>query len=548
MYNHIFNSKTKTITSAAGILAAAALISGLLGLFRDRLLAGSFGGGDLYKLDIYFAAFRIPDFISVVLIMGAISAAIIPIFSEYLVRSHEQAWKFFSNLVNIFFISLIVISGILIIFVPQILSVITPGFVGDKKESAILLTRIMFLSPILLGISNIISGVLRVFKRFLITSLAPIMYNLGIIFGIIFFVPLMGLKGLAWGVVFGAFLHLLIQIPILLKVGFRPKKILDFSEPGFLRAVKLTIPRAIGLAAGQINLIVITAIGSTLAAGSIAVFSLANNLQNLPITLIAVSFSTAAFPFLALYFSKKDKEKLIQEFSSVFRQILFLIVPISVLIFILRAQVIRVIYGTGKFTWSDTQLTAACLGLFSFAIFAYALVLLISKTFYAFQETKIPALVTLFTVGLNITLCYFFVWALSFENSFQRFLISFLDLQGIKENSIIGLPLALTVSGIFQVSLLLILLYRKIGDFRIKEIFESCIKILASSILLGFACYFVRQYIAEFVNMQTFLGIFSQAALAGIAGVIVFIISAFALKSPEIKALKTVISRKINGN
>jgi len=546
MYNHIFNSKSKTITSAAGILAAAALISGLLGLFRDRLLAGSFGAGN--ELDIYYAAFRIPDFISFVLIMGAISAAIIPIFSEYLVRSREQAWRFFSNLVNLFFISLIIISAILIIFVPQILSVIAPGFTGDKKESAVLLTRIMFLSPILLGISNIISGILRVFKRFLVTSLAPIMYNVGIIFGIIFFVPSMGLKGLAWGVVFGAFLHLLIQIPILLKVGFRPKKILNFSEPGFLRAVKLTIPRAIGLAAGQINLIVITAIGSTLAAGSIAVFSLASNLQKLPITLIAVSFSTAAFPFLALYFSKRDKEKLIQEFSSVFRQILFLIVPISILIFILRAQIVRIILGTGKFGWADTQLTAACLGIFSFAIFAYALVLLISKTFYAFQNTKIPAVVALLTVGLNIALCYFFVWVLTFENSFQRFLISFLDIQGIKENSVIGLPLALAVSGIFQISLLLILLYKKIGDFRIKEIFESFIKILASAVLLGLACYFVRQSVAGFVNMQTFAGIFSQAALASIAGVIVFIASAFALKSPEIKALKTVISRKINGD
>ena len=546
MYNHIFNSKSKTITSAAGILAAAALISGILGLFRDRLLAGSFGAGD--ELDIYYAAFRIPDFISFVLIMGAISAAIIPIFSERLVRSHEQAWRFFSNLVNLFFISLIVISAVLIIFVPQILSIIVPGFVGDKKDTAVLLTRIMFLSPILLGISNIISGILRVFRRFLVTSLAPIMYNLGIIFGIMFFVPLMGLKGLAWGVVFGAFLHLFVQIPILLKVGFRPKRVLNFFEPGFLRVVKLTIPRAIGLAAGQINLIVITAIGSTLTAGSIAVFSLANNLQKLPITLIAISFSTAAFPFLVLYFSKRDKEKLIQEFSSVFRQILFLIVPVSILIFILRAQIVRVILGTGKFGWADTQLTAACLGIFSFAIFAYGLVLLISKTFYAFQNTKIPALVALLTVGLNIVLSYFFVWVLSFENAFQGFLISFLDLQGIKENSVIGLPLALAVSGIFQISLLLMLLYKKIGDFRIKEIFESCIKILASSVLLGLASYFVRQYIAEFVNMQTFAGVFFQAALASMAGVIVFIISAFALKSPEIKALKTVISRKINGD
>ncbi|PIS40282.1 MAG: murein biosynthesis integral membrane protein MurJ [Candidatus Nealsonbacteria bacterium CG08_land_8_20_14_0_20_36_22] len=542
MYNHIFNSQTRTITSAAGILAVSSLLSGLLGLFRDRLLAGSFGAGN--ELDIYYGAFRVPDFISMVLVMGAISAAIIPIFSSYLVRSRQEAWEFFANLLNLFLFFLIIISVILIIFVPQILSLIVPGFSGEKKELTITLTRIMFLSPIFLGISNTISGVLRVFRRFLVTSIAPIMYNLGIIFGILFFVPWLGLNGLAWGVVFGGFLHFFIQLPILLKTGFKPKIILNFSHPGFIKTIKLTLPRALGLAAGQINLIVITAIGSTLAAGSIAVFNLANNLQNLPITLIAISFSTAAFPFLALYFSKKDKEKLLEEFSSVFRQILFLIVPVSILIFILRAQIIRVILGTGKFGWADTQLTAACLGIFSFAIFAYGLVLLISKTFYAFQNTKIPALVTLFTVGLNIVLCYFFVRVLGFENTFQSFLINFLDLQGIKDNSVIGLPLALAVSGIFQISLLLFLLYKKIGDFRIKEIFESCIKILASGVLLGFACYFVRQTIAEFVDMQTFWGIFCQAALASIVGIIVFIASAFALKSPEIKALKTLIYRK----
>jgi len=517
MYNRILNSKTNTIATAAGILATASLISGLLGLFRDRLLAGSFGGGDLYKLDIYFTAFRIPDFISTVLVMGAISAAIIPIFSEYLARSHEEAWKFFSNLINLFFISLIGISLILIVFVPQILTLIAPGFSGAKKESAVLLTRIMFLSPILLGISNILSGILRVFKRFLVTSLAPILYNIGIIIGIIFFVPSMGLKGLAWGVVLGAFLHLLIQIPILFKLGFKPRKLLDFSEPGFLRAIKLTIPRAIGLAAGQINLIVITAIGSTLVAGSIAIFNLANNLQKLPITLIAVSFSTAAFPFLAVYFSRQERGKLIEEFSKVFRKILFFIIPISILIFILRIQIVRVILGSGQFSWADTQLTAACLGIFSFGIFAYGLSMLVSKTFYAFQNTRIPATITLITVGLNVFLCYFFVWLLSFNNMFQSFVV-------------IGLPLALAVSGIFQLFLLLIMLYKKIGSFGARKIFESGIKILASGVLLGLACYFVRQYVAGLVDMQSFMGIFTQAALASIAGTAVYFLSTFLLR------------------
>jgi len=534
MYNRILNSKTKTINSAAGILAVASLISGLLGLFRDRLLAGTFGAG--LELDIYYASFRIPDFISTVLVMGAISAAIIPIFSQYVVRSREEAWRFFSNLINLFFVSLVIISFFLIIFVPQILSFVAPGFSGDKKESAVLLTRIMFLSPIILGISNIISGVLRVFKRFLVTSLAPIMYNLGIIFGIVFLVPFLGLQGLAWGVVFGAFLHFFIQIPILLKLGFNLKIIFDIFDPGFLKTIKLTFPRAVGLAAGQINLIVITAIGSTLASGSIAVFSLANNLQNLPITLIAVSFSIAAFPFLALYFSQQNKEKMIKEFSLVFRQIIFFIVPISILIFLLRAQIIRIILGTGRFGWADTQLTAACLGIFSFAVFAYSLTLLISKTFYAFHNTKIPALITLFTVILNIVLCFVFVWLLSFENVFQRLLINILDLEGIKDNSVIGLPLALTISGLFQVCLLLVMLYRKIGNFRTGEIFDSFVKVLASGVLLGLACYFVRQITASFVDMQTFAGISIQGFLAGLFGIFVYLLSARLFKLKELNS------------
>ena len=522
MYNHIFNSQSRSITKAAGILAVASLVSGILGLLRDRLLAGSFGAGD--ELDIYYAAFRIPDFISMVLVMGAISAAIIPIFSEYLVKSRKEAWRYFSNLLNLFLFFLVIISGVLIIFVPQILFLVAPGFSGEKKELTVILTRIMFLSPILLGVSNIISGILRVFRRFLVTSIAPIMYNLGIIFGILFFVPLFGLKGLAWGVVFGAFLHLLVQVPILLRVGFWPQRIFNFSHPGFWKTVKMTLPRAMGLAASQINLVVITAIGSTLAAGSIAVFNLANNLRRLPITLIGVAFSTAAFPFLASYFSKGEKEKFVKEFFSIFKKILFLMVPLSFLIFILRAQIIRVILGTGKFVWADTQLTAACIGIFSIGVLAYGLVLFLSKTFYAMHDTKTPAFISLVAVVVNIILAFLFVWLFSFENSLQRIFINFLDLQGVGGSSVIGLPLALSLAGIFQLFLLLTFFHRKLKDFKVKYILKYSLKILIAGFISALVCRYVLQLTADFVNMQSFWGIFLQAALSALVGVIVYIL------------------------
>jgi len=460
MFKNILNLQTKKITSAAFILGITGLFSAGLGLFRDRLLAGTFGVGD--KLDIYYAAFRIPDFIAMVLIMGAIGAAIIPVFSEYLVRERKEAFFYLSNLLNLFLISLIIISIILFIFAPQLISLIAPGFDVQKKALTVLLTRIMLLSPILLGISNIISGVLRVFRRFLITSLAPIMYNLGIILGILVFVPRVGLKGLAWGVVLGGFLHLLIQIPILFKVGFKPKKILNFGEPGFVKTLKLTVPRSIGLAATQINLIVITVIASALTAGSIAVFNLAESLSRPLLTLIAVSFSTAAFPAMSLAFSKENKEKFIKTFSSTFYKVLLLIVPLSILLFLLRELVVKTIFKVGKFSSIDVHLTAACLGMFCLGIFAQGLTLLVAKAFYAIQNTKIPAIASIAGMLINVSLCFLFVKLLSFPNSFQEFLINFLNLTNLENIEIIGLPLALSVSAIFQFIILFVLFSQKI--------------------------------------------------------------------------------------
>lgn len=548
MFKKILNFETKTITGSAFILAAAALGSAFLALLRDRFLAGKFGAGD--ELDVYYAAFRIPDFISMVLIMGAISAAIIPIFSGYWVRSHKESWQFTSAVLNLFLVSLIFISLVLFIFAPYLVSLIAPGFQEDKKEMTVLLTRIMLLSPILLGLSNIISGILQVFHRFLVTSLAPIMYNLGIIFGILFFVPKLGISGLAWGVVFGGFLHLLIQLPSFFSSGFRPQKILTISHPGIQKVIKLMLPRSLGLAASQINLIIITIIASTLLAGSIAVFTLAHNLSQFLILMIAISFSTAAFPTLSLAFSRGDKEEFIQKFSSTFRQILFLIIPASVLFFILRAQIVRIILGTGRFSWTDTQLTAACFGLFLIGIFAYGFVIFISKAFYAIQNTKTPAFSSILAMIINVGLAFLFVWLLKSPNLFQEFTINFLHLQGIENIAVVGLPLAFSIAGIFQFVFLIFFIFKSIGSFKLKEIRQSAKKILAGTFLMAVFSYLTLQVAAEFVDMQSFSGVFIQAVLAGLVGIFVYFLIAFLLKSPEINIIKSLILNnllKING-
>lgn len=543
MIKKILNGQTKSITLASFILGVAYLGSAILGLLRDRLLASHFGAGD--ELDIYYAAFGIPDFVALLLIMGAVSAVVIPVFSEYFTRSKEEAWEFLSALLNLFLISLISVSIILVIFAPYLISLIAPGFSEEKKALAVELTRIMFLSPILLGISNIISGVLQVFHRFFVTALAPLMYNLGIICGILFFVPIIGIAGLAWGVVFGGFLHFLIQLPALISSGFHYKRISFLSHSSIPKTLKLMIPRSLGLAAGQINMLVIIRIASAVS-GSIAIFNLANNLTSLLIGLVGISFSTAVFPSLSLAFSRKAKEEFSHKFSLAFRQILFLIIPLSCLFFILRAQIVRIVLGAGKFGWVDTRLTAACLGIFSFGLFAQALILLISKTFYATHNTRIPALVSVTTVILNACLSLLFAWLLSFQNIFYYFFESFLKLRGIEKISIVGLALAFSLSGIFQFFLLLIYLYKKLGDLNFGKVWLSFRKIAVATVLMAICVYSMLYLLAflPFINTDTVIGLFLQAGFASFLSLLIYIIASFLLKSPELLIFLSSLERR----
>jgi len=542
----IFYSQTKTVTFAAFILAVSALISRFLGLIRDHLLASHFGAGQ--ELDIYFAAFRIPDFIYGILIAGGITAAFLPVFAEYFERGEEgqksskwsqEALNFTNNVLNIFLFLVILICAVLAIFTPLIIKFIIPGFSPQNAGLTITLTRIMFLSPILFGLSTIFSSILYYFNRFLSYSLSPILYNLGIIFGILFLVPIFGIFGLVYGVIIGALFHLLIQIPAVKMSGYHYKPIFDFKGSGIKKIFKLMLPRILGTSAYQINLIVVTAIASTLVAGSITVFSFSNNLHYLPISLIGTSFAVSSFPAFSRIWANGQKNKFLESFSSSFRQIIFLIVPISLIVFLLRAQLVRLILGTGRFGWLDTRLTAACLGLFCFGILGESVVPLLSKTFFALQDTKTPVLIGIFSMLLNISFSFLFVFLLKFSNLFSNFFRNFLKLHDIRHIAIIGLPLSLSVVALVQASLLLIFLHKKFGRIRAKEIAFSGIKILTAGFLMFLVTYFIRNISSNFVNMSTFFGIFFQTVLAGGAGIIVYFLVVFLLKSSELKTIKS---------
>jgi len=439
--NTIINSKSKTITSAAVILGAASLVSRLLGLIRDRILAGTFGAGD--QLDIYYAAFRIPDLVFSLLVMGAISAGFIPVFVDYLQKDKDRAWYLANSILNLMIFFLALICLILVIFAPWIMKLVAPGFSDQKLAITVQLTRIMFLSPFFLGLSAVLGGILQSFRRFLVYSLGPIMYNLGIIFGIIFLVPPFGLLGLAYGVAIGAFFHMVIQIPTAYLSGFRWKPIIDFRFQGVKRIFKMMPPRIINLAFHQATVLVMTIIASFLAIGSIAVYSLSYNIVSFPLGIFGVSFALAAFPNLSQAAQNKDKKSFIKVFSATVQKILFLIIPAALVFIIFRKLIVKLILGTGQFGLGDIALTSQALGYFSIGLFAEALILLFLRGFFAWEDTKTPLIIGSLAIVVRLSSA----WYLS----------SFMGVP--------GLALGFSIGSIFYFILLSVALRRKLNGY-----------------------------------------------------------------------------------
>lgn len=547
MIKRFFNSQTKTITFAAGLLAFSALASRILGLIRDGLLAGYFGAG--LETDIYFTAFRVPDFVYNFLIVGGLSIAFLPLFSEYYSQDKEKAWRMASNVLNVFLVALAILSFIFFLFTPYLINIIAPGFGPEAKKLAVSLTRLLFLSPIIFGISNIFSSILHYFNRFLVYSTAPVLYNLGIIFGILFLSCRFGIFGVGIGVIIGALFHLAVQVPSAIGCGFRYFPSFNIKHPALKEVIRLMIPRSFSVGAQQINLIVITAIASTLGIGSIAIFNFSNNLYHIPIGIFGISFALASFPWLSKAWTEGKKEEFFKDLSSVFRQILFLVIPASVLMFLLRAQLVRIILGSlgpGRFGWHDTRLTAACLGVFSIGIFASALIPFICRAFFSFKDTKTPTFVGVGGVALNIFLSVVFTNILKNDGVFYSFIASILDISDIKNISVVGLPLAFSISVVFQFILLLYFLYKRIEGIRIKEILSSLQKIIFASIVSMGATLFVLHVVAGIVDMHTFVGVFSQAISACIIGISVYLILSFFLKSSELRIIKSAIIKQFS--
>ncbi len=531
---------------AAYVLALFALGSQLLALVRDRLLASAFGAG--HTLDVYYAAFRIPDFLFATVASLLSLYALLPVLSRLQHEHPSLVIAFMRNILLLFFVAMGVVAGVAFVCTPWLVSLVAPGIAeGASRDSLILLTRILLLQPILLGLSNLFANLTQLRHRFLLYSISPLFYNLGIIFGIVFLYPKIGLPGLAWGVVIGALLHAAVQLPFFF--GEKTERHLPFKETfKILREVLiLSVPRTLSLAAGQLTLLCLIALASILTVGSISVFTFASNLQAVPLTIIGVSYSVAAFPTLARFFADGHREEFIKHIEGALRHIIFWALPASILIIVLRAHLVRVVLGAGAFDWAATRLTAAALALFVLSLLAQAIFLLIARAYYAAGDTGKPLFLAAVNIVFSVSSAIGLLLLFRNNQTFQTLIESLLRVADVPGTSVLMLPLGLSIGAAVQCGLGLFLLSR---DFKLplRSIARLSLQSFVASLIGGVAAYITLQLFGPVVDTKTLTGIVSQGAFAGLVGLITIGGVLWLLKSKELGEIIGALGKRIKSS
>jgi putative peptidoglycan lipid II flippase len=542
----LFHSEVSGIHQAAAVLGLFTLLSQVLALFRDRILASYFGA--THSLDLYYASFRIPDFIFASVASLVSISVLIPFLSERMENKKDGTRKFLDSIFTIFFSAIVVVSVIAFFLMPYIAKIAFPGITDTESiQQVILLARILLLQPICLGISNMLGVITQIKKRFFLYAISPILYNISIIFGIIFLYPLFGITGVVYGVVIGGILHFLIQIPFVIRQGLMPRFTINVDFKEVWRVVKISIPRTLTLSTTTLEQIFITAFASTLTAGSITIFSFAYNLQSVPLAIVGVSYTLAAFPTLSACFARGQKDEFMKYIITAARHIIFWSFPITAMFIVLRAQIVRVILGSGSFNWQDTRLTAACLALFTISLFAQSLKLLFIRSYYAAGKTKKPLIINIISSTVTIISPFLLLKLFADSQTFRLFFESLFKVSGIAGTEVMMLPLGYTIGILLNLILLWTIFERDFRGFT-KKTAMILVHSLGAGVIGAFFAYIGLNIFASVFILSTTAGVFLQGFCAGIIGIIVTILIYMILQTKELNEVFGAIVSKVNKN
>ncbi|OGD68545.1 murein biosynthesis integral membrane protein MurJ [Candidatus Campbellbacteria bacterium RIFCSPLOWO2_01_FULL_34_15] len=538
----LLNREISGLHEAAYLLGAFTFASQLLALVRDRALASFFGAGE--TLDIYYAAFRIPDFIFITVASIVSISVLIPFLADKSREENGGMQNFIDGVFTVFFGFISLVSLVVFFLAPFIVEKMFPGFGETALTEAISLTRILLLSPILLGLSNLFASIIQLNRKFLIYAISPVLYNLGIIFGIYFLYPSFGLNGLGAGVVLGAFLHLIIQIPVASSVGLLPKFTSKINYKDIKKVTLLSLPRTLTMSANQIAFFFLVALASSVGVGSIAVFNLSFNIQSVPMGIIGVSYSVAAFPTLARLFSAGEKQKFLNQMISASRHIIFWSLPALSLFIVLRAQIVRTILGSGQFDWSDTRLTAACLAMFAFSVTAQSLILLFIRGYYAMGNTKRPLLINISSSLSIIVFAFLFSWLFEQYDVFRYFVEHMFRVEDLFGTTVLMLAFSYSLGTMLN-AILLMVMFEKDFDKFIYNISKTFWHSLFTSIIMGFVAYRFLTIFGDFLNLNTLQGIFMQGLFSGLAGILSGIFILWIMDNRELKEARKAFNKRV---
>ena len=511
---------SQTIVASAILIAVLSLASRVLGLVRDRALASTFGAGAV--LDAYTAAFRIPDLLFNLIGLGALSAAFLPVYMRLRRSDVRSAYTFAATAMS----NLVVLLGMLCVvgavFAHPLIRAMAPGFPPQTLSLAVTMSRTIFLATFLLSCSTVIGVVLQAEERFAAYAAAPLLYNLGIIVGILVFVPRLGPIGLAWGVVLGAMGHVGLQWAAVRRAGFQPRWQFRLWDREFRTAMMLLVPRILGLASDQFALVALTAIASTLAAGTLAAFTFADNIQTVPIALVGIAFAIAAFPQLAAAVHAHDAVAFRERFSATARTILLLIVPAAVLLMTLKAQIVRVLLGSGAFGWNDTVQTLRAVEAFGFGLIPTAFIPLLARAFYAAENTRTPFIIAVAANVIAIAVAFV-----------------------MRTSGAQGLALGVTVGATVQAGTLFACLRFRTGPLEVGRIAFAFGKFSIAALAMATIIQVVKTPIATMTGTNTFFGIACQGAVASLLGIGTYLAVGVLLRSEEITALARTLHRRV---
>lgn len=520
---------------AAYLLAALTLASQALALLRDRTFAHTFGAGQV--LDLYYAAFRVPDIVFA-LVSSLVSAyVLIPLITD---MDKDSARRLLSESATFLFAVGGAICIALGIFMPQFLAFLYPNLVASSHQAAfILLARILLLQPILLGLSGIIASVTQVHRRFMLFALSPVLYNLGIIFGTVILYPLFGLPGIGIGVVIGAVGYLAVHIPVVISAGVMPR----FRFPTFSlmsSVVKNSIPRSLALGVNSFTMLALTAMASRLGTGDISVFTFAGNLEAVPLALIGSSYAVAAFPALSEALALKKHDEFMKVLSASAKHIVLWSIVALGLIVVLRAHIVRIILGTGAFDWNATRLTAALLAICAVGLVVDALELLFSRALYAARQSWRPLAYQLaagaFTIGLA------FIFLAMPHTGMPSALAAILKVSDVPGTSILLLALANILGQFFLVFLSLIALRSVapgLGRTLVRPVIDGSIAAVAGGVM----AYIVLLLEGGILPLTSLASVFVQGFIAGVAGLAAAAIALYLTENEEFRIVASALGR-----